>query len=259
MKILTSWPVPVFMLALFATLISTSNASTAGILAALFGLALVLILWSVFREFSAHAEITRALSIGDGETAAKLAEVQLGRRRRTRSKAPFRIYLAMAHELRGQWDAIEPMLLAAHTETMRGGAGAGSWQQVAACLRVGARCETGHVAQARALFDKAIAPRIAVVGDSTSIFAAVTEGRLLYAEGEIERAEARLQPLIRNIRLSPSQRAIALHYLARCAQAAGRRSDAEQFHKQAAALAPASWFAVAGAAVGLDPVGAHRP
>ncbi|HRC58114.1 MAG TPA: hypothetical protein PKU97_19455, partial [Kofleriaceae bacterium] len=101
MKLLTSWPVPVFLAILFAVLISTSNASTAGTLAALFGLSLVLILWGAFRELSAHAEISRALSIGDSAGATKLADAQLGRRRGKR-RGPFFIYRAMAHELGGR-------------------------------------------------------------------------------------------------------------------------------------------------------------
>jgi tetratricopeptide (TPR) repeat protein len=240
MKVLTSWPVPVFMALIFLALISTSDASAAGTWAAGVGLVFVLLLWSMFRELSAHAEISRALSIGDGAAALTLVAFQLTRWRRTRSRTPFYIYRAMAHELLGDWAAVEADLAAAPAAKGRGGS---SRDIMAACLQVGALCEAGKVEAARQHFDRAVAARLRSPADSGSILAALAEGRLLLAEGELVRAQARLEPLTRNIRLGPAQRAIAHHYLARCARAEGRVAEAVQLHKQASALAPASWFA----------------
>jgi hypothetical protein len=242
MKLLTGWPVPVFLALVFAALMSTSDAPPAGLLAAAFGFGLVLLLWAMFRELSVHAEISRALSIGDGKTAARLAEVQLARRRGSR-RGPFAIYRAMAHELCGEWSAIEPALADARPEALRGGGGGASWQQVASCLRVAARAELGELAGARAVFDDDVAPRLAERGTTASIFATLTEGRLRLAEGDLAGAEDRLLPLTRNIRLGPSQRAIAFHYLARAAASRGEADEAAKLSGQAAALAPASWFA----------------
>lgn len=242
MKLLTGWPVPVFLALVFAALMSTSDAPPVGLLAAAFGFALVLVLWAMFRELSVHAEISRALSIGDGKAAARLAEVQLARRRGTR-RGPFAIYRALAHELCGEWPAIEPALADAKPEALRGTGGGASWQQVASCLRVAARAELGELARARAMFDDDVAPRLAERGTTASIFAALAEGRLRFAEGDLTGARERLLPLTRNIRLGPSQRAIAFHYLARCAAAEGDDSEAAKLTAQAAALAPTSWFA----------------
>lgn len=243
MRVLTGWPVPVFLVLVFAALLSTSDAPPAGMIAAAFGLGLVLLLWAMFREFSVHADLSRAIAIGDGKAAAGLAEAQLSRRRRGSKRGPFSIYRAMAHELCGEWAAIEPTLAEARPETLRGTGGGASWQQVAHCLRVGAWCELGELARARATFDDDIAPRLAERGTTGSIFATLTEGRLRFAEGDLEGAQERLLPLTRNIRLGPSQRAIAFHYLARCAAALGQRAEAEKLSAQAAALAPTSWFA----------------
>jgi predicted Zn-dependent protease len=242
MKVLTGWPVPVFMMLVFAALISTSDASNAGILAACFGLLLVLLFWGMFREFSVHAEISRALSVGDGATAARLTAVQL-KKRSARRRGPFAIYRAMAHELTGNWREIEDDLAATRPEHLRGSGGGSSWQLVADCLRIGARCELGEVAQARALFDEAVAPRVHAQGGTGGIFSQLTEGRLRFAEGDHAAAQERLLPLTRNIRLGPAQRAIAFHYLARCAAAQGKTAEAEKLRSQAAALAPTSWFA----------------
>lgn len=242
MKILTGWPVPVFLALVFAALMSTSDSPPVGLLAAAFGFGLVMILWAMFREFSMHAEVSRALSIGDGKGAARLAEAQLARRRGTR-RGPFLIYRAMAHELCGEWAAIEPTLAEAKPETLRGTGGGASWLQVANCLRVAAWAERGELAKARALFDDDVAPRLAERGTTASIFATLTEGRLRFAEGDLAGAKERLLPLTRNIRLGPSQRAIAFHYLARCAAAQGEHDEAQKLAAQAAALAPSSWFA----------------
>jgi hypothetical protein len=257
MKVLTGWPVPVFLFLIFGALILTSDSPPAGIAATFFGLLLVLLLWGVFREFSLHAEISRALSVGDGPTAAKLAEAQLARRS-ARRRGPFLIYRAMAHELTGDWAAIDGDLAEAKPEVLRGTGGGASWQQVAHCLRVGAWCELGDVSRARALFDEEVAQRerlraIAMrAADQSgqsgqsgmgSIYAILTEGRLRFAEGDLAGAQEKLAQLTKNIRLAPAQRAIAFHYLARAARLEGRAAEASKRIASAAALTPASWFA----------------
>lgn len=245
MKVLTSWPVPIFLLLIFAALISTSDASTAGILAAGFGLLLVLLVWGMFREFSAHAEISRALSIGDSATALRLATVEL-ERRSARRRGPFVVYRAMAQELAGAWSDVADGLADARPETLRGTGGGASWQLVADCLRVAAWSELGELQKARELYDRAVAPRSNEQAGTGGIFAQLTEGRLRFAEGDLAAAKARLTPLTRNIRLGPAQRAIAFHTLARVAQADGEEPAAvDKLYAQAAALAPASWFAKA--------------
>jgi hypothetical protein len=240
MKLLTSWPVPLFMAGLFAVLISTSDASPAGIAAAGVGLALVLLFWSLFREGWVHAELSRALSIGDGAAAAALAEVQLQRRAGKR-RAPFVVYRAMAHELLGEWAEIEALLGGAEPLAFAGGAAA--WRLSAASVRVAALAERGQVDAARALFDAEVQPRLRALGERGSAPATLSEGRLRLAEGDLGGAEATLRPLIRNIRLGPAQRAMASHYLARVAERAGRSAEAAELRKQAAALAPLRWLA----------------
>lgn len=250
MKALTSWPVPLAMTLLFAALLWNSNASTAGILAAAVGLALVLLFWGMFREMSVHADVSRALSVGDAATARRLAEVQLARRKGA-AKAPFWLYRAMAHELAGQWQECLDAVDEARPQELRRG-GAASWKLVAACLRVGAWSELGEVARARALFDEQVAPRVAVVGDSGSLLAQLAEGRLRLAEGDLTGALARLTPLTRNIRLGPAQRAMAFHYLARASSKQGDATAAERAQAQATAL-------VSGGAFARSPAAATTP
>ncbi len=241
MKVLTGWPVPAFLFLVFGALILTSDAPPAGVAATFFGLLLVLLLWGMFREMSVHAEISRNLSIGDGPAAARLAEVQI-KKRSARRRAPFLVYRAMAHELTGTWAAIEVDLAEAKPEVLRGTGGGASWQQVANCLRIGAWCELGKLARARQLFDAEVAPRVAGRGAIGDIFATLTEGRLLFAEGDLAGAQRLLLPLTKNIRLGPAQRAVAFHYLARAARAEARAAEADKLLAAAAALAPASWF-----------------
>lgn len=247
MKVLTSWPVPVFLLIIFAALISTSDASPAGIGAAGFGLLLVLLVWGMFREFSVHAELSRALAVGDGATALRLAEREI-QRRGPRRRGPFVVYRGMAQELAGEWSKVLDGLADARPETLRGTGGGTSWQLVADCLRVAAWCELGQAAKARALFEEAVAPRASAAsgaGGTGGIFSQLTEGRLRFAEGALASAKERLTPLARNIRLGPAQRAMVFHTLARIAASEGAAAEAEKAFAQAAELAPASWFAKA--------------
>ncbi|MEZ4360560.1 MAG: hypothetical protein R3B48_10280 [Kofleriaceae bacterium] len=242
MKVLTGWPVPLFMALVFAALISTSDASLAGTLAATVGLVLVLLFWAMFREASLHAEVSRALAVGDGAAAAALADRQLARRRGPR-RAPFEVYRALAHELRGEWSAIESLLGGEPASAAKFAGGQASWRLVAACVRVGALAELGEVAAARALYDEVVAPRREALGERGSLPAVLTEGRLCFAEGELVRAREILTPLTRSIRLGPAQRAMAFHYLARCAERGADAAETERLVAQAAALAPSSWFA----------------
>lgn len=55
MKYLTGWPLPAALALLFVALVWTSDAQAAGTLAAVVGLALVLLFWAMFREAAAHA------------------------------------------------------------------------------------------------------------------------------------------------------------------------------------------------------------
>lgn len=249
MKILTGWPVPVFLILLFAALMSTSDAPPAGIAATFLGLGLVLLLWGVFREYSIHAEIMRSLAIGTGETARMAAEAQLAKRS-ARRRGPFLVYRAMAHELLGNWEAIEADLADAKPELLRGTGGGASWQHIAQCLRIAAWCEQSLqkggdaqlLAKARQTYDEHVAPH-AAAATLGSIVATLALGRLRFAEGDLAGAKEQLTPLPRNIRLGPAQRAIALHYLARIARAEGKADEEKKLIAQAAALTPSSWFA----------------
>lgn len=264
MKILTGWPVPVFLILLFASLISTSDAPPAGIAATYLGLGLVLLLWGVFREYSIHAEIARFLAIGTGETARKAVEAQLAKRS-ARRRGPFLIYRAMAHELLGDWGAIEADLADAKPELLRGTGGGASWQHIAHCLRIAAWCEQSLqkggdaqlLARARQTYDEHVAPH-AAAATLGSIVATLALGRLLFAEGDLAGAREQLTPLPRNIRLGPAQRAIALHYLARIARAEGKGEEEQKLIAQAAALTPSSWFARLPAKVGVENEGGAR-
>jgi hypothetical protein len=253
MKVLTGWPVPVFLILIFGALISTSDAPPAGIAATFLGLGMVLLLWGVFREYSTHAEISRAISIGDGAAALALAEAQLARRS-ARRRGPFLVYRALAHELLGNWAAIEQDLAEAKPELMRGTGGGASWQHIAQCLRIAAWCEQSLaartspeqkkalLARARQTYDADVASH-AAAASLGSIVATLALGRLRFAEGDLAGAKRELLPLPKNIRLGPAQRAIASHYLARIAGAEGDEAAAAKLVAQAAALTPGSWFA----------------
>ncbi len=240
MKALTSWPVPAAMTVLFLVLVWSSEASMAGSLAAMVGLAMVLVMWALFREMSFHAEITRALAIGDAALAHRLIEVQLARRGKGR-QAPFLVYRAMAHELAGDWTRCAEDAEAARTgELARGGKA--SWRLAAACLRVGALCELGRTAEAHTLFEADIRPRAAALGPGGSLPAQLTEGRLLLAAGEPAEAIAKLTPLTRHVRLGPAQRALALHTVGRAEAGRGDDAAAKRAFAQARSLTVAAVF-----------------
>lgn len=240
MKALTSWPVPAAMTVLFIVLVWSSEASLAGALAAMVGLAMVLVMWALFRELSFHAEITRALSIGDVALAHRLIEVQLARRSERR-RAPFLVYRAMAHELEGNWPRCAEDAEQARTgELARGGRA--SWRLSAACLRAAASSELGRLEEARALFDEDVRPRAAALGPGGSLLAQLTEGRLLLAAGELDAAIAKLAPLTRHVRLGPAQRACALHYLGRAEALRGDEAAARRAWTQARSLTVSAVF-----------------
>lgn len=240
MKALTSWPVPVAMAVLFIVLVWSSEASLAGALAAMVGLAMVLVMWALFREMSFHAEITRALSIGDAALAHRLIEVQLARRNKSR-RAPFLVYRAMAHELEGDWLRCAEDAEAARTsELARGGRTA--WRLTAACLRAGALCELGRTEEARTVLEEDIRPRATALGPGGSLPAQLAEGRVLLAAGELDAAIAKLTPLTRHVRLGPAQRALALHNVGRAEAGRGDDTAAKRAFTQARSLTVSASF-----------------
>lgn len=240
MKALTSWPVPVVMTALFVVLVWTSNASLAGALAAMVGLALVLVMWALFREMSFHAEIARALSVGDAALAHRLIEAQLARQSERR-RAPYLVYRATAYELEGNWPRCAEDAEAARAHDLARG-GRAAWRMAAACLHTGALGELGRSDEARALFEGEVRPRATALGPGGSLPAQLAEGRLLLASGELDAAVEKLTPLTRHVRLGPAQRACALHYLGRAEAARGDDAAAKRAWTQARSLTVSAVF-----------------
>ena len=106
---LARWGVPIFMGLAYLALVITSEVS--GIAKFLLGVVfcVVLVIWSMFRELTLHGALSRAASVGDPDELMTNASREVARRNAF-ERAPFQVYLAIAHYHRGQFDRAEQVL-----------------------------------------------------------------------------------------------------------------------------------------------------
>jgi hypothetical protein len=195
--LLASWLIPLLMTGAYIVLILTSEVDATGAAWEAIALGFVLVLWFLFRVLTEHAAMARAVGVGDADRVLELADFQLGRWRSARGKAPFHVYRALALELRGDWQAALAELDCAQPR--------GSWQKLAATVRVAALAETGRAADARAAFDAALRPP--VTRDlQIDIYARLAEARLLAAEGDRAGADQLLARLADDVRAGSGTR-----------------------------------------------------
>jgi hypothetical protein len=186
------WVVPGMMTTAYIVLMLTSETDATGRAWESVGLAFVFVLWWVFRILTETAAMARAVAVADPARVLELADFQLARRRRAKSRAPFHVYRALGLELRNDWEGALSEL--EHVTPT------GAFRALAATVRTSAFAETGRAAKAREVFDAELAGKPVTRALDADILARLAEARLLIAEGDRAGAEALLAKLANDIR-----------------------------------------------------------
>ncbi len=228
-RVLDSYFVPVLVALAYAGLIATSDMTPAMMALTLGFFGIVLLLWSGFRELRLHAIASRHAAVGEPDELLALAEKQVTRRLRAKTRVPFQIYIAMAHELRGDRDAAKTALAATdldllHPKVRR------TWGAIHASLRITLLTRDGDAAGARKVLEESLRPFLKYIpGAGAEVILREAEARVLLAEAKPDEARPMFEALAKDIRLGPATRAACLYLL----------GD----HAAAAKLAPRTWMA----------------
>lgn len=217
-RLLQSWGVPVMMTGVYAVLMWSSETDTTGKAWMAIGLAMVFVVWWLFRTLTAVAALTRAVTVGDVARTLELVDEQLVRRKQPGARAPLYLYRAHALELRGDWAAAIAALDAAElsriTEKQRP-----SWQIFAASVRIGVLLETGQIADAKRVLEGELVPAVAALDPrarrSSQLHVTLARGRVAAVEGKPGEARPLLQAVLDDIHAGGGVRALAHFYLAR--------------------------------------------
>jgi hypothetical protein len=231
-RLVGSWAVPLVVLGAYAFLVYTIDPPMTAALITFVVFLIVICIWFMFRELTAHAAIARAIAVGEPDDVVTRARNAIDHRLRARAKLPFRIYEAIGLGLRGQWaESIATIDEVAVDGLKR------SWQLAAAAARVAAATELGDAAAARAAFAK-----VTALAPPTDMVRRECEARLAYVEGDRARAKPLFAALSSDIRLGPSARAAALYYAGRCED---DPAAARTLFERAIGLAPKTWIKAA--------------
>jgi hypothetical protein len=205
--LIASWFVPVVMAIVYMVfaILSDSNRFDWAWLSV--GLAIVLVLWWMFRELTQTAAIARAIAVGDADaideitTHALSSPLVVGR-------AKLVLFQAVAFELRGDW----PHALDAVAKANIGPTADRRTRVLAASVKVASLVETGEVARARTVLDAELAPLAKTLSPRMDaqlwLNANLARGRVLTAERDAE-ARTVLQQVIDDVRAGASTRAAA--------------------------------------------------
>jgi len=192
--IVSSWLVPVMMTIAYVFMMLTADTDSSVDRATRvawmsLGLAFVLVVWWIFKLLVQYAAFARAAEIGDVERLRELCEHRRGK--------PYLVYLALAHELSGEWAAALATLDEAGTVPPK-------LRALAASVRVAALVETGDLAAARRALD-GFPPRRAYADD---LLARLASLRVRSAEGD-DAAAGELARLADDVRAGARVRAAA--------------------------------------------------
>ena len=219
-RILQSWGVPVMMTGVYAVLMWSSETDNTGKAWMAIGLAMVLVVWWLFRTLTAIAALSRAVAVGDAKRTLELVDEQLPRRKRPGARAPLLIARALAHELRGDWAAVLAALDEAEVTAIPEGQRP-SWHVLACSARIGALLETGEVAAAKRLLETTLVPAAGTLDrrrhPSAHLHVTLAKGRVAAAEGRADDARTLLQAVLDDVHAGGAVRALAHFYLARIA------------------------------------------
>jgi hypothetical protein len=227
-RILSRWAVPVMMTLAYVFLAATSETNTTGKAWMGAGLALVFVVWFVFRAMTEAAALTRALNVGDVVRLFALADRHLSRKRRPADRARFLVARAFAHELRGEFAEALAAIEEARPDP--------ELIPLASVVKIGALVELGRpVDEARA----------AIVRTArTPALGWLAEGLIAWRAGDLDIASQRFARVIDDMRAGSAARAIAHLYAARIAEARGQAQIATRHRAATANLAApgATWL-----------------
>jgi hypothetical protein len=232
-RILSRWAVPVMMTLAYVLLAATSDTNAAGKVLMAAGLALVFILWFVFRALTESAALSRALDVGDVARLLALADRHLPRTRRPAPRARLLVARALAHQLRGDFAAA---LTALDDVRDRTPLPLDDLEPLARVVRLAALIELG-----RPTADLRARPSSSPRGPA---LAALAEGQLALSDGDLDIAGQHFARVIDDIRAGGAARAIAHVFAARVADARSDATAAARHRAAATALAApgATWL-----------------
>ncbi|MBA3454526.1 MAG: hypothetical protein H0T42_15660 [Deltaproteobacteria bacterium] len=219
-RILQSWGVPVMMAFVYSVLMWSSETDNTGKAWMAIGLAMVLVVWWLFRTLTAGAALSRAVAVGDTTRTLELVAAQLASKKQPAARATLLVMRARALELRGDWagvlTALDEAALAKLPHKQRT-----SWRILATSARIGACIEAGTIAEARRLLDAELTPAAATldrrIHRGSLLHVSLAAGRIAAAEGRTADAVPLLQAVLDEVLAGGAERALAHFYLARLA------------------------------------------
>lgn len=236
MRAKASLAIVVMLACSFIGLASTAGSGNVAIAVASLSFVFVFGLWFLYRDFSLHGSLSRAIAVGEPAEVFALIGVTPPRRFGLRSGMPMVLYQAMALEQQGKFeDALR--LLRAHPLP----ATARRWQRLAGLIEAGVLAHT-DAAAGRTLWTQTVAAGPFTPRSAEAIMAALTDGRLRLMSHDAAGAIEVLLPLTRNIQLGPAQRGLAHYNVAQAFDVLLDPSNAELHRDQARKFGGKQWF-----------------
>jgi hypothetical protein len=236
MRATTSWLIVLLLAGSFAALAQTAGSGNVAIAVAVLSFVFVFGLWFMYRDFSMHGTLSRAIAVGEPNEVFALLGTTPPRRIGMRGAMPLVLYQVMALDQQGKFaDALA--LLQAHPLLPS----AQRWQRLASFVSAGIMAHT-DAAAGRALWQRTNASGPMLPRSAEQIMATMADGRLRLAQDDGAGAIDVLLPLTRNVLLGPAPRGMAHHLLAEAYAAANDTTNVELHRTQAQKLGGKLWF-----------------
>lgn len=236
MRAKASLAIVIMLACSFIGLASTAGSGGVAIAVASMSFVFVFGLWFLYREFSLHGSLSRAIAVGEPAEVFALIGVTPPRRIGLRGGMPMVLYQVMALDQQGKFDEAIG-LLRAHPVP----ATAKRWQRLAGFIEAGVLAHTDAVS-GRALWTQTVAVGPFLPRSAEAVMAALADGRLRVVADDAAGAVEVLLPLTRNIQLGPAPRALAHHNLALAYVALQDSTNAELHSVQARKFGGKQWF-----------------
>ncbi len=236
MRAKASLAIVILLACSFIALASTAGSGGVAIGVASLSFVFVFGLWFLYREFSLHGSLSRAIAVGEPAEVFALIGETPPRRIGLRGGMPMVLYQAMALEQQGKFDdALR--LLRAHPLPAK----SQRWQRLANLIEAGVLAHT-DAAAGRTLWSQTVAVGPLLPRSVEAVMAALTDGRLRVVLDDAAGAVEVLLPLTRNIQLGPAPRALAHHNLALAFVVLQDPTNAALHRGQAGKFGGKQWF-----------------